>query len=256
MMLASSDASRRPGDDPRLVAPTRWECMSTDLIARTGRAAPSAGAPDRFRHSLPHLAVAGLNPHAGENGAMGSEEADIIEPAIRLLKGEGLSRRRSPFRRHAVPPGACANTYDAAICMYHDQALIPLKALDMDGGVNITLGLPFVRTSPDHGTALGIAGLGTADPGSLIAAIRMAHKMAYAPDTQELIVRHIRLGVNIDHVATLRNARGGTHPDPVLAAKLAARSGRGRHYRAPSRGPPAHSRRGHAAAQGRSCRCR
>jgi 4-hydroxythreonine-4-phosphate dehydrogenase len=93
------------------------------------------------------------------------------------LKGEGLSVS-GPHPPDTLFTRRMRPTYDAAICMYHDQALIPLKALDMDGGVNITLGLPFVRTSPDHGTALGIAGLGTADPGSLIAAIRIAHKMA------------------------------------------------------------------------------
>ena len=130
-----------------------------------------------FGIAQPRLAVAGLNPHAGEDGAMGDEEARIIQPAIDALRAQGLTVT-GPHPPDTLFTPRARQTYDCAICMYHDQALIPLKALDIDGGVNVTLGLDIVRTSPDHGTALDIAGSGRAHPGSLIAAIRMAHEIA------------------------------------------------------------------------------
>ncbi len=125
----------------------------------------------------PRLAFTGLNPHAGENGAMGREEQTIIIPAINQLRAEGLAVAGPLPADTAFHEEARAN-YDAILCMYHDQALIPVKTLDFHGGVNVTLGLPFIRTSPDHGTALGIAGTGKANPQSLIAALKLAGEMA------------------------------------------------------------------------------
>ncbi|WP_421693191.1 4-hydroxythreonine-4-phosphate dehydrogenase PdxA [Aestuariivirga sp.] len=130
-----------------------------------------------FGIARPRLAFTGLNPHAGENGAMGREEIDLIRPALQTLKEEGLDVMGPLSADTAFHAEARAN-YDAILCMYHDQALIPVKTLDFHGGVNVSLGLPFIRTSPDHGTALGIAGRGTANPKSLIAAIRLAARMA------------------------------------------------------------------------------
>src|SRR5581483_4310937 len=121
-------------------------------------------------------AVAALNPHAGEAGVMGDEEIRIIAPAIARLRSEGL-QVAGPAPADTLFHAAARTTYDAAICMYHDQALIPLKTIDFAGGVNVTLGLPFVRCSPDHGTALGIAGRGIADPASLLAALRLAGEL-------------------------------------------------------------------------------
>jgi 4-hydroxythreonine-4-phosphate dehydrogenase len=129
-----------------------------------------------FGIARPRLAIPGLNPHAGEGGSMGTEEQTIILPAIRALQAKGIDAT-GPFPPDTLFTPRARRTYDAAICMYHDQALIPIKALDFDGGVNATLGLPFVRTSPDHGTALNIAGTGRAEPGSLMAALRVAAEM-------------------------------------------------------------------------------
>ena len=125
----------------------------------------------------PRLAVAGLNPHAGESGTIGREEVEIVEPAIRALKDLGVDAK-GPYPSDTLFPAEVRQTYDAALCLYHDQALIPIKMLDFWGGVNVTLGLPIVRTSPDHGTAFDIAGRGTARPDSLIAAIRLADQIA------------------------------------------------------------------------------
>jgi 4-hydroxythreonine-4-phosphate dehydrogenase len=132
-----------------------------------------------FGIARPRLAFTGLNPHAGENATMGTEERDLIAPALALLAGEGLAVAGPLPADTAFHPEARAR-YDAILCMYHDQALIPVKTLDFHGGVNVTLGLPFIRTSPDHGTALGIAGTGTANPASLIAALKLAARMAVA----------------------------------------------------------------------------
>ena len=138
-----------------------------------------AGLVSDFSLKNPRLAVAGLNPHAGEGGAMGHEEIDLIAPTIARLRAEGLDITGPLSADTMFHPRARAG-YDAAICMYHDQALIPIKTLDFDGGVNVTLGLPFIRTSPDHGTACDIAGRGIARPDSLIAALRLARDMARA----------------------------------------------------------------------------
>ena len=152
------------------------EGVTTDAIVSVARATHAALRRD-FGIASPRLAVAGLNPHAGEDGAMGTEEIQVIKPAIEALQAEGI-HAMGPYPPDTMFTDAARPTYDAAICMYHDQALIPLKTLDMAGGVNVTLGLPIIRTSPDHGTAFGIAGQGVADPASLIAAIRMASELA------------------------------------------------------------------------------
>lgn len=132
-----------------------------------------------FGVSQPRIAVAGLNPHAGEGGAMGHEEQSLIAPLLAELRAEGLLLS-GPLPADTMFHPAARARYDAAVCMYHDQALIPIKTLDFAGGVNVTLGLPFVRTSPDHGTAYDIAGKGLADPSSLRAAMIMAAGMAHA----------------------------------------------------------------------------
>jgi 4-hydroxythreonine-4-phosphate dehydrogenase len=151
--------------------------LDSDAIVRTGRIA-AAGLKSLFGIERPRLAVAGLNPHAGEQGAMGDEETRIIQPAIDRLKAEGIDVRGPASPDTMFHPAARAG-YDAALCMYHDQALIPIKTIDFAGGVNVTVGLPFVRTSPDHGTALDIAGTGRAEPASLLAALAMADDMAH-----------------------------------------------------------------------------
>ncbi|MEK9670989.1 MAG: 4-hydroxythreonine-4-phosphate dehydrogenase PdxA [Rhodospirillaceae bacterium] len=130
-----------------------------------------------FAVDAPRLAVAGLNPHAGEDGALGTEDQNIVRPAVEQLTAMGIDAR-GPVPPDSLFSPRARETYDAAICMYHDQALIPVKALDFEGGVNVTLGLPIIRTSPDHGTALDIAGTGQASPASLMAALRMAGWMA------------------------------------------------------------------------------
>ena len=127
----------------------------------------------------PRIAVAGLNPHAGEGGAMGDEETRIITPVLERLRDEGMAIV-GPMSADTMFHARARAGYDVAICMYHDQALIPIKTLDFDGGVNVTLGLPFIRTSPDHGTACDIAGRGLARPDSMIAALRLARDMALA----------------------------------------------------------------------------
>lgn len=127
----------------------------------------------------PRLAVAGLNPHAGEDGVLGDEDITIVAPAIAALKARGFSVR-GPLSADTLFHAEARKTYDAALCMYHDQALIPIKTLSFWDGVNVTLGLPIVRTSPDHGTAFDIAGTGKADPRSMIAAVKVAASMADA----------------------------------------------------------------------------
>jgi 4-hydroxythreonine-4-phosphate dehydrogenase len=133
----------------------------------------------RFRIPHPRLAIAGLNPHAGENGALGEEDRTIVAPAVARLIADGIDAR-GPLPADSLFHKQARATYDAALCMYHDQALIPIKTLAFDHAVNVTLGLPFVRTSPDHGTAFDIAGTGTADATSLIAALRLAARLAMA----------------------------------------------------------------------------
>ena len=136
-----------------------------------------AGLIRDFGLAAPRIAVAGLNPHAGEGGAMGHEDASVIAPVVARLRAEGMAVI-GPLPADTMFHARARATYDAAVCAYHDQALIPIKTLDFDGGVNATLGLPFVRTSPDHGTAFDIAGKGVALPDSLVAAARMAWDMA------------------------------------------------------------------------------
>jgi len=150
--------------------------ITGDLIVQRGRIVAEALRTD-FGIGLPRLAIAGLNPHAGESGRMGREEIEIIAPAIEQLRAEGIDAS-GPHPADTLFAPHKRGFYDVAIAMYHDQALIPLKALDFDQGVNVTLGLPIVRTSPDHGTAFDIAGKGIADPGAMIAAIRMAGEIA------------------------------------------------------------------------------
>ena len=152
------------------------QTLDAPAIVRAGRIAAS-GLKALFGIERPRLAIAALNPHAGEQGAMGAEESRIIGPAITALKEAGIDVC-GPSPADTLFHPAARETYDVAICMYHDQALIPIKTINFSGGVNVTLGLPFVRTSPDHGTALDIAGTGKADPASLIAAIDMADDMA------------------------------------------------------------------------------
>jgi 4-hydroxythreonine-4-phosphate dehydrogenase len=150
--------------------------LTTEAIVAAARTT-AAALQHEFGIARPRLAIAGLNPHAGEQGALGNEETTIIAPAIATLREVGIDVA-GPWPPDTMFTAAARTRYDVAICMYHDQALIPLKTLDMDHGVNVTLGLPIVRTSPDHGTAYDIAGKGVADPSSLIAAIELAASLA------------------------------------------------------------------------------
>lgn len=149
--------------------------LTTEAIVAQGRVV-ATGLQKWFGVEQPRLWVTGLNPHAGENGAMGHEEKNLIEPAVAQLRRLGIEVHGPVSADTAFHAEARAH-YDAVLCMYHDQALIPIKTLDFHGGVNVTLGLPFIRTSPDHGTALNLAGSGTARPDSLIAAIKLAAEM-------------------------------------------------------------------------------
>jgi 4-hydroxythreonine-4-phosphate dehydrogenase len=150
--------------------------LTTELVLTTGRIV-ARDLRERFGIARPRLAVAGLNPHAGEEGALGEEDLAVVAPAINLLRAEGIDAR-GPLPADTKFHEAARATYDVALAMYHDQALIPIKTLAFDHAVNVTLGLPFVRTSPDHGTAFDIAGTGQADPGSLIAALRLAARIS------------------------------------------------------------------------------
>ncbi len=152
------------------------KALTTEAIVSQGKTV-AAALQKYFGIAKPRIAVTGLNPHAGENGAMGHEDQTIVAPAIAELRSTGLTVQGPLPADTAFHPEARA-TYDAILCMYHDQALIPVKTLDFHGGVNVTLGLPFIRTSPDHGTALSLAGTGKANPSSLIAAIKLAASMA------------------------------------------------------------------------------
>ncbi|GGC01877.1 4-hydroxythreonine-4-phosphate dehydrogenase [Marivita lacus] len=152
--------------------------LTPDLIETRIRITHTA-LQRQFGIAEPRLAVAGLNPHAGEGGRMGREEIDVIAPVLERLRAEGM-QIAGPLSADTMFHAAARTNYDAAICMYHDQALIPIKTLDFDQGVNVTLGLPIIRTSPDHGTAFDIAGTGAANPGSTIEALRMAWRLANA----------------------------------------------------------------------------
>jgi 4-hydroxythreonine-4-phosphate dehydrogenase len=179
MMLASSDV-----EPPLRVVPFTihialsevFRHLNPDSIAATGKVVLDALARD-FGCASPRLAVAGLNPHAGEDGTMGREDLDIIAPAVAQLRASGHDVM-GPLSADTLFHDEARKAYDAALCMYHDQALIPIKTLAFWTGVNVTLGLPIVRTSPDHGTALGIAGRGSANPASMVAAIEMAAGIA------------------------------------------------------------------------------
>jgi 4-hydroxythreonine-4-phosphate dehydrogenase len=152
--------------------------LSSELIVSTVRIVV-ADLKTRFGLANPRLAVSGLNPHAGEEGSLGTEDQTIVAPAIEILRREGIEIR-GPLPADTMFHDAARKTYDCAVCMYHDQALIPVKTLAFEEAVNVTLGLPFIRTSPDHGTAFDIAGSGRANPSSLIAALQLAARMAAA----------------------------------------------------------------------------
>jgi 4-hydroxythreonine-4-phosphate dehydrogenase len=154
--------------------------LSVELIVETGRIVAS-DLRKRFDIRRPRLAIAGLNPHAGEAGMLGEEDRAIVAPAVAALFAQDVDAI-GPLPADSMFHEAARRSYDAALCMYHDQALIPIKTLAFDHAVNVTLGLPFVRTSPDHGTAFDIAGAGTADPTSLIAALRLAARLAATAD--------------------------------------------------------------------------
>lgn len=153
--------------------------LSIELVVETGRIV-ARDLRRRFGLARPRLAIAGLNPHAGEAGTLGDEDRAIVAPAVAVLVAEGIDAK-GPLPADSMFHEAARASYDAALCMYHDQALIPIKTLAFDHAVNVTLGLPFVRTSPDHGTAFDIAGTGAADPASLIAALRLATRLAASP---------------------------------------------------------------------------
>jgi 4-hydroxythreonine-4-phosphate dehydrogenase len=154
--------------------------LTADLVVETGRIV-ARDLRERFGIARPRLAVAGLNPHAGEDGALGDEDLAVVRPAVERLRAEGIDAR-GPLPADSMFHAAARAGYDVALAMYHDQALIPIKTLAFDHAVNVTLGLPFVRTSPDHGTAFDIAGTGRADPGSLIAALRLAARLSARAD--------------------------------------------------------------------------
>jgi 4-hydroxythreonine-4-phosphate dehydrogenase len=148
------------------------EALTTELILTTARIV-DRDLHERFGVERPRLALAGLNPHAGESGSIGSEDAEVIAPAVAALRAEGIDAS-GPWPADAMFHARARRTYDAALAMYHDQALIPIKTIAFDQSVNVTLGLPFIRTSPDHGTAFDIAGRGVARADSLVAALRLA----------------------------------------------------------------------------------
>lgn len=155
------------------------DTLTTDLIVTTAEIT-ARDLTRRFGIAKPRLALSGLNPHAGENGSMGREDIEIIKPAISALLAQGIAAS-GPHPADTLFHAQARARYDAAICMYHDQALIPIKTLAFDSAVNVTLGLPFIRTSPDHGTAYDIAGTGKASAASLIAALALAARMAQTP---------------------------------------------------------------------------
>ena len=161
--------------------------LSSDLIVQTGRIV-ARDLIARFGIARPRLVVAGLNPHAGEDGALGSEDFDVVRPAVERLRQEGIDAR-GPLPADTLFHAAARAGYDVALAMYHDQALIPIKTLAFDHAVNVTLGLPFIRTSPDHGTAFDIAGSGRADPSSLIAAIALAARLSASSEPRPIALR-------------------------------------------------------------------
>jgi 4-hydroxythreonine-4-phosphate dehydrogenase len=161
--------------------------LSAELIVTTGRIVARDLAA-RFGIARPRLAVAGLNPHAGEDGALGKEDIEIVRPAVETLRRDGVDAK-GPLPADTLFHAAARARYDAVLAMYHDQALIPIKTLAFDHAVNVTLGLPFIRTSPDHGTAFDIAGSGRADAASLIAAIKLAARLSAQSEPQPVARR-------------------------------------------------------------------
>jgi 4-hydroxythreonine-4-phosphate dehydrogenase len=152
--------------------------LTSELIVSTVRIV-ARELKSRFGIARPRIAISGLNPHAGEDGSLGHEEQTVIAPALKVLRNDGIEAR-GPLPADTMFHEAARNSYDCAVCMYHDQALIPIKTVAFDDAVNVTLGLPYIRTSPDHGTAFDIAGTGKANPASLIAALQLASRMAAA----------------------------------------------------------------------------
>ena len=163
--------------------------LSSELVVETGRIV-ARDLVARFKLAHPRLAIAGLNPHAGEAGTLGEEDRTIVAPAVARLVAEGIDAR-GPLPADSMFHERARASYDAALCMYHDQALIPIKTLAFDHAVNVTLGLPFVRTSPDHGTAFDIAGTGSADPTSLVAALRLAARLAGSTPSTAVRAAHL-----------------------------------------------------------------
>ncbi|WP_300030823.1 4-hydroxythreonine-4-phosphate dehydrogenase PdxA [uncultured Roseobacter sp.] len=176
VMMLASDALRVVPATIHIALQEVPQVLTPELLRETITITHSA-LQDRFGIVAPRIAVAGLNPHAGEGGAMGRQELDWIAPLIAEMAGSGM-QITGPLPADTMFHAAARARYDAAVCMYHDQALIPIKTLDFDRGVNVTLGLPFVRTSPDHGTAFDIAGKGIANPTSMTEAVRLAARMA------------------------------------------------------------------------------
>lgn len=175
MMLAGPDLRTVPVTIHIALAEVP-KALTTDLVVSTARIT-AADLASRFGIPRPRLAIAGLNPHAGEGGSMGQEDERIVRPAVDILRAEGIDAF-GPLPADTLFYARARAGYDAALCMYHDQALIPAKTLAFDEAVNVTLGLPFIRTSPDHGTAFDIAGKGIARPDSLIAALKLARRLA------------------------------------------------------------------------------
>jgi len=176
VMMLANDALRAVPVLVHLSLKDSIKTLTTEIIVKSGLIT-AIDLRDRFGIKHPRLAVAGLNPHAGEDGLLGLEDALIIKPAVDQLNDMGINAF-GPLPADTMFHEEARETYDVALCMYHDQALIPVKTLDFHGGVNVTLGLPFVRTSPDHGTALSIAGTGKANPRSMTAALAMAASMS------------------------------------------------------------------------------
>ena len=178
VMMLASDALRVVPATIHIPLPAVPTALTPALLRETIEIT-ARDLRDRFGIKAPRIAIAGLNPHAGEQGAMGHEELDWIAPLVAEMRVEGHDLR-GPLPADTMFHAAARTGYDAAIAMYHDQALIPIKTLDFDRGVNVTLGLPFIRTSPDHGTAFDIAGQGRASPTSMIEAIRLAARLSQA----------------------------------------------------------------------------
>ncbi|WP_299545859.1 4-hydroxythreonine-4-phosphate dehydrogenase PdxA [uncultured Tateyamaria sp.] len=176
VMMLASDALRVVPTTIHIALEDVPDALTPDLL-RTTISITAQSLRDQFHIHDPRIAVAGLNPHAGEGGKMGRQELDWIEALVAEIASEGIAVT-GPWPADTMFHTAVRSRYDAAICMYHDQALIPIKTLDFDRGVNVTLGLPIIRTSPDHGTAFDIAGRDIANPTSMIEAIKLAHQMA------------------------------------------------------------------------------